>query len=439
MHGEEQVLCTYYLDIETDPPYITTIPGEGWYSQGAEVTLNASEIVIVSASVHYRFSYWDVDDIPQETGINPINISMRADHLATAHYLLQHYLIVTSPYGSAGGEGWYDNGTTTFATLDTGNIDHENGTRRIFTSWSGNTSGTDYAQSASILMDEPKTAIANWKTQYYLTITSTSGGVTDPSSSGWYDAETLVSTTAIPETDYLFDHWELDGTPVGSTNPCNVTMNTAHRLHAVFEYLPPTPSTYYLTVGTDPINVISISGEGWYEENENVSITAPDNVDVITGIRYRFTHWDVDGAHQGASVNSITVFMNGNHTATSHYVLQFYLTVKTDPAGLIFISGAGWYDESENVSLMAPSVMGYSFVYWSIDGAPQDGFREISVNMNKPHTAIAKYVPKQVIVGGSTFSVKSPSFHVWTAATIVLLVFKILAVSWIKKKCKRLK
>ncbi len=436
MHGEERVLCTYYLDIETDPPEITMIPGEGWYAQGAEVTIDASEIVMVSAGVQYRFGYWDVDDIPQES--NPINISMCADHLVTAHYLLQHYLTVISPYGSVGGEGWYDNGTTALATLDTGSVDHGNGTRRIFTSWSGDTSGTDYAKSTLIYMNESKSAIANWKTQHYLTITSTLGGVTDPSGSGWYDAETLVSAIAIPEIGYLFDHWQLDGIPVDSSNPYNVTMNTAHRLHAVFSSSPAPLLTYYLTVKTAPINVISISGQGWYEENENVSLTAPDYVDIMTGIRCRFINWGVDGVQQEVSDNLIAVFMNGNHTAIAHYVLQYYLTVETDPSGLVFIPGGGWYDESKNVSLMAPSVAGYSFLYWSVDGVPREGL-EISVAMNAPHTAIAKYVSKQAIIGGSTFSAKSPLLHAWIGATIVLLVSKIMAAFWIRKKCRGLK
>ena len=83
-------------------------------------------------------------------------------------------------------------------------------------------------------MNSCKTAIAEWQTQYYLTLSWDEGGVTDPSSSGWYDAETKVCVTAIPNADYVFDHWELNHLNVGSDNPYCVTMDTAHKLHAVF-------------------------------------------------------------------------------------------------------------------------------------------------------------------------------------------------------------
>ncbi len=412
---------------------------------------------------------------------------------------VQYYLTVISPYGVAGGNGWYDNNTNAYATLETGIIDHGNGTRRVFTSWSGDASGTNYATSDQILMDGPKTAVANWKTQYYLTLTSTSGGTTNPSGSAWYDAGTMVSVTAIPDTYYLLDHWELDSTPVGSVNPYSVIINTANTLHAifvqetstltitvsaggttdpspgthiypagtyvmvtampeehyvfnhweldgvpvgsenpyivflnpdhtlqavftlasytltinsatggdtnpaagsyiytagtnrqvsatpdidfvfdhwildggnagsanpinvqmyanhelepVFVYSPPTPPTHYLTVKTEPLTVTTVPGEGLYDEGENVVLTAPVTVVVSTGIRYRFTYWDIDGTPQGTGVNPITVYMDANYTATAHYVFQYYFTV-TSPYGSPTPSSE-WFDAGTGIT---PSV-----------------------------------------------------------------------------------
>lgn len=153
----------------------------------------------------------------------------------------QYYFTVSSPYGTPGGEGWYDNGSTAYATLNAGVIDLGNGIRRIFIFWSGDVSGTNYAQSDSTIMNGSKNAIAHWKTQYYLTIASSSGGVTSPFSSGWHDAGTLVSVTALPDTNYLFEYWELDSINVGSDNPYDLTMETTHTLHATFVYSPPPP------------------------------------------------------------------------------------------------------------------------------------------------------------------------------------------------------
>lgn len=75
-----------------------------------------------------------------------------------------------------------------------------------------------------------------------LTITTTTGGTTNPLPRTYtYSAGTVVSVTAQPAVDYVFGHWELDGSNVGATNPISVTMNTNHTLRAVFAYSPPPP------------------------------------------------------------------------------------------------------------------------------------------------------------------------------------------------------
>ncbi|UCB61341.1 MAG: hypothetical protein JSW72_04645, partial [Candidatus Bathyarchaeota archaeon] len=300
--------------------------------------------------------------------------------------------------------------------------------------WSGDASGSNYSQSNPILMDAPKTATANWKTQYYLTITTTLGGTTNPPNSTWYDSGTTASVAAIPDADYVFDHWELDSVTVGSANPYGVYMDTAHTLHAVFVYSPPQP-TYYLTVETDPAAVTTIPGEGWYNEDDDVPLTAPNYVVVATDARYKFTYWDVDGVPQGAGVNPITIHMDANHTATAHYVLQFYLAVKTSPSGVAAIPGEGWYDQSSNVSLVAPPVAGYDFLYWDVDGASQGSqVASILVSMNAPHIATAYYTQEQVVVGGFTTSINSSLLDGWIGLNIVIAIAVFTFALWIKRQ-----
>ncbi|MBS7621987.1 PKD domain-containing protein, partial [Candidatus Bathyarchaeota archaeon] len=215
----------YYLTVKTDPQGITTIPGENWYNEGTEVELTAPDTVPVSPGVRYKFSYWDVDGTPRAG--NPIKVVMDANHTATAHYILEYYLTVTSPFGTVGGEGWYPSGATAYATLDTGLIDHGNGTRRVFTSWGGDASGTNYAQSNPITMNAPKTAVANWKTQHLLTVVTDPAGLSPqptrnppgesgPLNSWWYDAYTSVTLTAQPVSGYNFNYWDVNGVSQGA-------------------------------------------------------------------------------------------------------------------------------------------------------------------------------------------------------------------------------
>jgi parallel beta-helix repeat protein len=75
---------------------------------------------------------------------------------------------------------------------------------------------------------------------YSLTITSTVGGTTDPAPGTYsYTVNSSVQVTAVPEAEYLFDHWELDDVNVGSANPYSVLMNKNHTLKAIFSHIKP--------------------------------------------------------------------------------------------------------------------------------------------------------------------------------------------------------
>jgi hypothetical protein len=353
----------------------------------------------------------------------------------TGNYETQYYLTVTSPYGTPSGGGWYGSGATAYATLDTGLVDHGNGTRRVFTNWSSDASGTDYSSSDPITMDGVKAATATWETQYELTVTHTVGGVTDQPSQGWHDAGSLVAVLAIPDTDYVLDHWELDTVDVGSANPYVFNMNPPHTLHAVFVYSPPPTTTYYLTVETDPFGIVAIPGEGFYNASTTVPLSAPIHVGIAPGSRYRFDFWDIDGVSQGGGVDSINVLMDANHTALAHYVLQYYLTVNTSPDGIAVIPGEGWYDESSSGPLNAPTVFGYTFLHWDIDGAPQGaGDKSISVVMDGAHTATANYEVKVTVVGGSTVLLRSPYLTTWTGANALILFGVLVAAAFVKRR-----
>lgn len=73
-----------------------------------------------------------------------------------------------------------------------------------------------------------------------LVITRTAGGTTIPSPGEHsYSQGSTAEVTAIPDSGYRFDHWELDGSYPGHQNLITVTMDTDHTLHAVFAEVPP--------------------------------------------------------------------------------------------------------------------------------------------------------------------------------------------------------
>ncbi|MGB9741472.1 MAG: PKD domain-containing protein, partial [Candidatus Bathyarchaeales archaeon] len=207
---------------------------------------------------------------------------------------------------------------------------------------------------------------------------------------------TFDASTSTPDGGAIISYaWDFgDGNTTSTSNPITmhtyaatgdyiVTLNVTDsegKWDTETKTITVVPIRYYLEVKTEPLGITTIPGENWYNESVEVTLTAPDTVQVSTGIRYKFTYWTVDDASQGEGINQITVLMDKNHTAIAHYKTQYYLTVKTDPAGITTIPGEGWYDNSTNVSLNAPTVVNYQFSYWDIDGASQgSGINPITV------------------------------------------------------------
>jgi uncharacterized repeat protein (TIGR02543 family) len=157
---------------------------------------------------------------------------------AVALWKTQYYLTVVSPYGTAGGEGWYDKYTYAQATVTPLIVPGGTGVQYVFTGWSGDASGTT-SPSNSIYMDGPKTAVANWKVQYYLTVRTDPPGVATIPGEGWYDSSQSVQLTAPTVSGYNFLYWDIDGTQADG-NSITVVMNASRTATAHYEeYVPP--------------------------------------------------------------------------------------------------------------------------------------------------------------------------------------------------------
>jgi hypothetical protein len=256
-------------------------------------------------------------------------------------YKAQYRLEVASPYGSPSGTDWYDEGATVNARLTTNVTAGPEGERYAFVRWEGDASGQGET-SDPIIIDRAKKAVALWKTQYRLQISSDPAAIFSPSSN-WYDEGSLASFSAVDMTNgtdarYVFSGWAGDYNDTGVQG--SLRMDGPRSAIAKYK------AQYLLTVVFTPSQVAETPGmpnSTWYEAGESVKLgPVPQYVDVSSTARLALISWNVDGATQpGASMD---VAMDGPHRVELLYRTQYYLEVKSD---LGTTTGTGWYFTGE--------------------------------------------------------------------------------------------
>jgi len=167
--------------------------------------------------------------------------------------------------------------------------------------------------STTITVNDGGTYTAYYDVMYTLTITTTTGGTTNPAPGAYtYWSGAIVSVTAIPDTYYSLDHWELDGVNVSSTNPYSVLMDTDHTLHAVFlihDVAVTNVTSSKTVVGQGySLNInVTVENQGDYTETFNVTVYAnttiietKTNITLTSGNSTTLTFtWNTTGVAKG--------------------------------------------------------------------------------------------------------------------------------------------
>lgn len=344
---------------------------------------------------------------------------------------LQYFLDVVSQYDTPVGEGWYYHGSTAFASLVDSTITCDNGTRRTFTHWSGDSSGTNYSRSNPILIDRNKTAIADWKTEHYLTVQTSPIGLSTPPTppSNWYSQGTNLTLLAVTEnylgtTKYLFDYWTKDGEPqTPGANSIIVNMNQSHVATAYYRLATCTLTILHSHGGTtDPT-----------PGNYTYAIGANALVKAITHSGYRFDHWMLDNSPAG-SLNPVTVLMNQNHTLKT--IFSSTLSVAIQPLLTQIFLGNMVIFESMPTGGVAPYTYTWYLNGTEVSGATSDiwtftpasaglylvQLRVIDADLNIALSEIAKVKVVTPYVGGCSVTIEDSDFRIVFACYSTLML-----------------
>jgi hypothetical protein len=188
---------------------------------------------------------------------------------------------------------------------------------------------------------------------------------------------------------------------------------------------------YFLRVATEPVGITAILGEGLYEENTNVTLTAPEHVSVSIA-QYSFSYWDIDGISQGSG-NTTTVLMDANHAATAHYIqiIMYVLSITTTSGGITDpLPGAYSYPAGFSVQVTAHANQSYVFDHWELNNVNVGSAGSYTVLMNRNQTLKA------------VFSLASPSFFIpdwffWPFLPLLILLILFLIILFLYYRRRR--
>jgi len=279
-----------------------------------------------------------------EAGVSTNLWSFSEAGIHTFTYKTQYYLEVSSQYGSPTGTGWYDEGATAYAKLVVNMTEVSEGVRYVFARWEADASGQNIV-SDPIVMDHPKKAVAVWKTQYSLRISSDPVDIFSPSTL-WFDEGALASLsapngTAVADTRFVFAQWS--GDYAGLSPQGSLKMDGPKSVVAKYK------TQYLLSIKFTPPDIEQepdMPRSEWHDAGATVPLGPVRQILPVSSVeRLTFDSWKIDGmTQQGLSMD---VSMDGPHQVEVTYRTEYYLEV-TSTIGET--TGSAWYPSGETAT-----------------------------------------------------------------------------------------
>ena len=312
---------------------------------------------------------------------NKINVIVTTNVLDSSRVLVDDTLR-NVPYETQ----WIKGSTHTIETLSP--QDMGNGVQYLFNYWSDE--GT---QKHTVHSRVDTFFTAYFSSQYYLTLISDYGTA---QGEAWYDSGE-VAFFSIEEqiiegenTRHNFVSWIGNGensySGIGLKNSVIMTNPITEQANWSNEYYLQVNSLYG-----------SPFGQGWYFEGDTayfgvVSITISTPLE-----KYYFNSWTGQGTGSYSGINQKdSVVVNNPIIESANWDEEYYVEIKSNPAGLIDISGSDWYSSGDQFftitafDTIVKDTSFYFFKEWLVNGKTVPG-NPITVNVDSPLVIIANY------------------------------------------------
>ena len=357
---------THYITANTNPIEGGIVTGTGEYGNGSYAQLFAIP------STGYNFAKWTEEgSVGWEWEYADNNFYVDRDRSFVANFEKQSFSIYAEPnisvWGTITGTGWYDYGESAelIAIPAAG---------YKFVNWTED--GVEVSTNSTytfIVENTRNNLFANFEQQTYTVSASTNPeNAGTINGTGTYNSGSTAELSVVPSIGYVFVNWTENGTEISTNQTYSFTTEADRNLVANFVL-----QSFSITTSANPAEGGNITGEGNYDYNTTVELTATPN----TG--YSFVNWTENGTE--VSTNQLCSFTaEADRNLVANFVLQsFSITTSANPAEGGNITGEGNYDYNTTVELTATPNTGYSFVNWTENGT------EVSTNQLYNFTAEA--------------------------------------------------
>lgn len=196
---------------------------------------------------------------------------------------------------------------------------------------------------------------------------------------------------ALPDSTFKFDegeHYSIVSPELTGYTPDKAKIEGNMPDHDVTDTIRYTAKQYRVTTKAEPTDGGTTGGDGSYDYNTSVKVTASAN----NG--FTFVKW-TKGDEQVSTSAEYTFNITGDITLTAHFNAQsaetYTITATAEPAEGGSVSGAGSYDEGSTCSLTATANEGYSFVNWTEDGTQVSNEANYRFTVNANRTLVAHF------------------------------------------------
>jgi M6 family metalloprotease-like protein len=340
---------TYNIAISANPPSGGTTSGGGNYTIGQPVTVTAVP------NTNWNFLNWTENGTEVSTEANYL-FAAAENRVLVANFSMNQVTVSTSSNpptgGTTTGSGLYTVGSQVTVTASPAE-GYE------FIDWTLNGNTVSGSPSYTFNANGSVNLIANFSVlQYDILATAIPAEGGTVSGGGTYSYNASVTVIATTTADWDFSGWFENGTMVSGSTSFTFNALENHTLEAHFVQQ---IQVYTISVSASPVAGGTVTGGTACTEGSEVTVQATANQG------WAFVNWTESGTE--VSTNTVYTFIvSNNRTLVANFVQVLTVTAVANPANSGYITGAGTYNASSEVSLEAFANPGYKFYNWTENG-----------------------------------------------------------------------